>query len=70
MAERQQTFLELRRILERRQEESSRRRARHNAAIIRSSSGEQTRVGDKAVIKEAASKLEREGTDVKLAHEQ
>ena len=69
VAERQQTFRELRGILERRQEEKNRRRARHNAAIKRGSSGQQTRVGDRVLIKEAVSKLGREGIHAKLAHE-
>ena len=69
VTERQQTFLELRGILKRRQEERNRRRVRHNAAIKRSSSGEQTRVVDRVLIKEAASTLGREGILAKLAHE-
>ena len=69
MAERQQPFLELRGIFKRRKEENNRRRARHNAAMKRSSSREQTRVGNRVLIKEAASKLGREGIHAKLAHE-
>ena len=69
VTEKQQTFWELRGILKRRQEGTNRRSARHNAAIERSSSGEQTRVGDKVLIKEAPRKLGRENVDAKLAHE-
>ena len=69
VADEQQPFLELRGILKRRQEEKNRRRARHNAAIKRNSSGEQAHVGDKVLVKEADSKLAREGIHAKLAHE-
>ena len=56
MAEKQQTFLEVRGILKRMQEEKKRMRARHNAAIKRNSSGERVRIGDKVLVKEADSK--------------
>ena len=69
VAEKQQTFRELGGILERRKEENNRRRARHNAAIKRSSSDLQTRVGDRVLIKEAPSKLGRDGIHAKLVHE-
>ena len=70
VAEGQQTFWVLRGILERRQEENNRRRARHDAAIKRRpSSDQQTRVGDRVLIKEAASKLRREGIHAKLSHQ-
>ena len=38
-------------------------------AIQRSSSGEQTQVGNRVLVKEAASKLGRDGIHAKLAHE-
>ena len=63
VAERQQAFWGPRGVLKRRQ---SRRRARHYAAIQRS---EQTRVGNRVLITEAASKRGREGIHAKLAHE-
>ena len=69
VAEKQQTFLELRGILKKRQEDKNKRRVRHNAAIMRHSSGERARVGDLMLVKEADSKMAREGTHAKLAHE-
>ena len=69
VAKRQQSFLEVRGILETRQEEKNRRRTRHNAAMKRSSSGQETGVGDRVLIKEVANKLGREGLHATLAHE-
>ena len=69
VAERKQTFWGLRGILKRGQGEKSRRTSRHNAAMQRSSSGKQTRVGNRVLFKEAASKRGREGIHAKLAHE-
>ena len=68
VAQMQQTFLELREMPKRRQEEKQRRRARHSAAIKRNSSGEMVRIGDKVLVKEADTKLVREGIHAKLVH--
>ena len=69
MADKDQTFLELREILKKRQEDKNRRRVRHNAAIVRHSSGERAGVGDVMLVKEADSKMAKEGMHAKLAHE-
>ena len=61
--------MELRAVLKKRQEDKNKRRVRHNAAIGRQSPGERARVGDLMLVKEADSKLAREGTHAKLAHE-
>ena len=64
VAERHQTFMELRAALKKRQEDK--------AATIRPLSdtpGEGARVGDMILVKEADSKMAREGTHAKLAHE-
>ena len=69
VADKHQTFLELREILKKRQEDKNRRRVRLSAAIMRHSSGERARVGDVMLVKEADSKMVQEGTHAKLAHE-
>lgn len=69
MAENQQTFLELRGILNRWQEDKNRGRVQHNAAILRKSPGEWARVGDLVLIKEVDGQVAREGIHTKLAHE-
>ena len=70
VAKRQQTFWELRGMPKRQQGEKNRRRAHHTGAIHRSSPGEQARVGNRVLIKEAARKLGSEGIHAKLAPEQ
>ena len=69
VAERQQTLWGLRGILKRRQGDNNRKRARHNGSNHRGSSGEQTRVGNRVLIKEAASNLGKEGIRAKQVHE-
>ena len=58
VAERQQTFRDLIGILERRQEEKNPTRAWHNMGMKKSSSGQQTRVGDRVLMKKSTRKLE------------
>ena len=68
MGENQQTFLELRGILNRQQEDKNRRRVRHNAAILRKPPGERAPVGGLVLVKEVDGQVAREGILAKLAH--
>ena len=68
VAEKHQTFLELREISKKQQEDKNKRRVRHNAAIMWYSSGERARVGDVMLVKEADNKMAQKGTHAKVAH--
>ena len=69
VAERQQSFVEVREALKQRQADKDRQREASNANVRRASPGSQVKVGDMVMVRESDSSLGTQGTHPKLIHD-